>query len=766
MSRAKETKLYRTFVKGLITEASYLTYPEDASFDELNTVLSRKGSRSRRFGINYTSSDIINDTTLYGNDYAQNEFVWKAVGNKSYRNILVRQFGSKLRFFDLSVDPTADGLIADSVDLSTHIRPGASATDLNTSFCMFASGRGYLFVVNSSIEPLVISYDPTTLLFTVQEISILTRDFEGLNDGLANDEEPATLSKEHHYNLQNQGWVTGSQSATVFSPVTLNGYTYDSGFSYINPFGYSTGTAYQASTSENPIFKFQAKLGRYPGNNKQWWVARAEADDTTTGVKAGDFLPETLNRLYSGNNRSPKGHYVLNAFRKDRSSVSGISGISIEDLNIRPGAVSFFAGRVWFAAEGTVYYSQILDGTTAIKAGLCYQEADPTAEDISDLIDSDGGVIPIPESDSIVRIIPFAEGMVVFATNGVWFISGGNSPFTATNIAVSKISPIGTNSPLSVVETDDIILWWSEIGIQALQQSSGQFGPIAGKFGNTNISEQTIQTFYNSIDAAVKPYVKACYDNKNNSIYWIYASEDVTKTFVYDSVIIFDLTLQAFYPWKFSSLANGPEVTGIYLDIGMLTQTTEENVLDGIETVVDSGITVTDGVFSTDIRPTNVTLITSIPSQGFVFSLVINTSYSDWQSFDNIGAAYPSYIYTGYELNEDAMRRKQIIYLVAHFKRTEDGEGGGLSSCEFRAAWDWSNNSNSNKWSAPVEAYRPRKRPSGTLADYVTGFDVVTSKNKVRGSGKSVQFRFGTSEIGKNFDILGWAVAFTGNTEP
>lgn len=55
MSRAETTKLYRTFVKGMITEASPLTYPEDASYDEDNMILYRKGNRSRRLGIDFES---------------------------------------------------------------------------------------------------------------------------------------------------------------------------------------------------------------------------------------------------------------------------------------------------------------------------------------------------------------------------------------------------------------------------------------------------------------------------------------------------------------------------------------------------------------------------------------------------------------------------------------------------------------------------------------------------------------------------------------
>jgi hypothetical protein len=44
-------KQYNTFVKGLVTEAGPLTYPENASLDEENFVLNRDGSRQRRLGM-------------------------------------------------------------------------------------------------------------------------------------------------------------------------------------------------------------------------------------------------------------------------------------------------------------------------------------------------------------------------------------------------------------------------------------------------------------------------------------------------------------------------------------------------------------------------------------------------------------------------------------------------------------------------------------------------------------------------------------------
>ncbi len=50
-------KVYRSFIKGLVTEASPLTFPENASIDEQNFVLNRDGSRSRRLGIDYEAMD-------------------------------------------------------------------------------------------------------------------------------------------------------------------------------------------------------------------------------------------------------------------------------------------------------------------------------------------------------------------------------------------------------------------------------------------------------------------------------------------------------------------------------------------------------------------------------------------------------------------------------------------------------------------------------------------------------------------------------------
>lgn len=753
MSQAKTSKLYRTFVKGLVTEASYLTYPEDTSLDELNTVLSRKGNRTRRFGMNYNTGSSF--PRPYDRSSAKTEYMWTAVAQKPGLSFLVVQNGADVRFFDRSIQGFIEGLKPFSINLQDYARPGVA--DVSRSICSIASGKGYLFIVSESIEPLVVEYSPATNALTITTIAILARDFEGLPDGLQNDEEPSTLTKEHHYNLQNQGWVTRRQSTSGPTPVAnLNGYSYYSQVYAYDPDNYYSVSAYQSDFTLNPIYKFQSKIGRYPGNNKQWWVARADADDPDKGQKAGDFLPEVLDSLFSGNNRAPRGHYILNQFRKDRSALSGISGLPVEDVGTRPNSVTFFSGRAWYASGSTIYYSQILDTTSASKAGLCYQEADPTAEDISDLIASDGGVVPIPEANHIEKIAPLSNGVMVFAQNGVWFISGGDSAFSALNISVSKVSPIGTKSPGSIVETDGTIFWWSEIGIQAIQQASGQFGPIPGRFGNTNISEQTIQTFYNNIPPTSKSAVKSILDERNNVVYWLYSSTD---SFVseYDSVLCFDLSLQAFYPWKFSMLSNGPRINGIFLDSGYVESGFTTNVTNNNVVVTASGANVVETRSDVSIKPSSIQYLVQVPGAGLTLASPMSFNFVDWESFDGVGATYDSYLLTGYELNNDAMRDKQIVYLFAHFRFTEDEFGNNQSSCKMTARWDWAGERNPRKWSSEAEVYRPRT---------INLTDVVVSKNKVRGNGKSVQFRFGCSERGKTFDLLGWSVGYSGSTEP
>ena len=208
MSQSRTTKLYRTFTRGLITEASYLTYPEDSSFDELNTVPTRKGNRFRRLGMDY----LLSNATIrpYVALNAKAEFMWRSVASTPQLTYLVVQNGNEISFYDRAKPEFNANKKPFVIDLNAFTRPGVAT--ITTQACRFASGKGYLFIVNPDVEPLVVTYDPKLDNIVVTKVAILARDFEGMRDGLANDEEPSVLSTSHFYNLLNQGWVNSKTS--------------------------------------------------------------------------------------------------------------------------------------------------------------------------------------------------------------------------------------------------------------------------------------------------------------------------------------------------------------------------------------------------------------------------------------------------------------------------------------------------------------------------------------------------------------------------
>jgi hypothetical protein len=503
-----------------------------------------------------------------------------------------------------------------------------------------------------------------------------------------------------------------------------------------------------STPSPDPVVQYFNIIGRYPANNQQWWLARSDLDDATRDLKAGDFMPELLQKMYMGDMHAPRGHYILNAFYKDRTTISGVPSIAVESIAERPSSVSFFSGRVWYACNSVVYFSQILQKKE--QAGKCHMDADPTSETISDPVATDGGVIPIPEASKIIRLVPYAGGILVFSYNGTWFITGTASGFTALDISVNKISPIGCRSASSVVVTDNAVMWWSDIGIMGVtEKGQGQLSAVTSHLNSLNISEPVIHSFYNSISDAVRAEVIGAYDGKANVVYWLYRSEDMPAR-QFDRILALDLGLDAFYPWKFSSITDGPVIKGMFVG------------------TKDSSYTV-----PTDIRPTQIKYLTmtggiDASQAALSISQVRSGLFVDWHGYDAVGVPYDSYMETGYELFDDSMRRKNITYLFTYLTRTEtsadeDGIADYPSACDLTVKWDWSSSSFSNKWTDAVSVYRNNR----LLFDSPdTGFGMVISKNKIRGNGKAIQFRYGTSEPGKNFDLNGWAVEVSGDPVP
>lgn len=220
MPQAKATKFVRSFVKGLVTEAGYLNYPEDASKDELNTLLHVRGNRTRRPGLDFEDDSTATNFTGFTDTDVTNEFFWRSVDNDSSLNFLVVQMGNNVYFYDASFNPLSGGRKAYVLNLSSFKSPTATLEDVKTTRCDFAVGKGFLFIVSQFCDPISLEYDKDTDTFNSVRIILQVRDFDGVDDGLANDAEPTFLSAEHNYNLKNQGWVrSGSNSVQPNYPI-------------------------------------------------------------------------------------------------------------------------------------------------------------------------------------------------------------------------------------------------------------------------------------------------------------------------------------------------------------------------------------------------------------------------------------------------------------------------------------------------------------------------------------------------------------------
>ena len=743
-------KLYRGFTKGLITEASPLTFPENASLDERNFVLNRNGSRSRRLGLDYEGGYTLTATGFSSaaiQTGKQAFYKWDTPGGDTTVAIGVIRILDKLWFIDLLTNAPSTNLLngGSSITLS-----GLGTGEIET-----ATINNKLIIVSEDLTyPVLLAYNSTTDVVTQSNITVEVRDIWGVDDGLLVNNRPSTLSNAHKYNLRNQGW-----SPTV-----------------------------QTSTGADAIDRTFTQLTVYPSNADTWITGKI------TNPSSGDFEKydgDTLERNSTSNYQVAKGSYVLDAFNRgtERVSNSGISGLPLDQEQGAFSTVASYAGRIFYSGvnssitsgdsrspnySGYVFFTTVVTGDD--KLGICYQEADPTDANINDLVTLDGGTIQIPEATQIVKIVSSQASLLVFADNGVWEVYGDTGGFIATSFQTSKVSTNGVKNAKSIVNVNGNFVYWSKAGIYLLTPDAA-----SGRFTAKSISLTTIQSLFLDIPTVGKNYCKGFYDEKENRVRWLYNDSDTytTANYInkYNKELVLDLTLQAFYLNEFSSLASNSPYIADYIEIpGYSVSSEDSNVLVGVEEVI---ITAGDKVIVTEdvvaSRSTQFSYLT-IRGTSFTVSKFTNKSFTDWQTAGSgTGANYLSYLITGYELFGDILRDKQIPYIFFYFTRTEDGftsDGTMLqidnpSSCLVLAQWNWANSANSGKWGNQFQAYRLLRNyiPSGAADSFDYGDAVIVTKNKLRGSGKTISLKI-QSEAGKDMQILGWGVTATATSKP
>lgn len=203
MPRQVATVVNNSFARGLITEATGLNFPEGAVTDSDNTKFEKVGRAVRRRGIDVELNAIAKEYTEQ--DGIIQEYVWNSVSKTGGFTFLVVQIGASVYFYELTLNQALSaGELPSSIELNEYRAPGAG--NISTIPASFSSGNGMLFCAHPCCDPVVVRYNDEEEVFQIARIRILIRDFEGVEDGLGVAESPNTLSKEHNYNLKNQGW--------------------------------------------------------------------------------------------------------------------------------------------------------------------------------------------------------------------------------------------------------------------------------------------------------------------------------------------------------------------------------------------------------------------------------------------------------------------------------------------------------------------------------------------------------------------------------
>lgn len=238
--------IQNSFVGGLKTEATGLTFPENACIDTDNCVFSLVGDVLRRGGIDYeTNSSLHSQST---SSVAVSTYRWRNAGGDGTSEILVCQVGTTLTFYRSSAATITSPLSTQNLsqDVTLTAIDGQSG-DASQVECQYADGNGYLFIFHPYCDPLSLSYDPVLKTITPNTIAIQIRDLTGVPDGLGLGGNPQFLSTRplvldtnHQYNLMNQGWAqndvntagqvlhsTSSAAQIVTSPVGSPNYFAD-----------------------------------------------------------------------------------------------------------------------------------------------------------------------------------------------------------------------------------------------------------------------------------------------------------------------------------------------------------------------------------------------------------------------------------------------------------------------------------------------------------------------------------------------------------
>lgn len=747
---------FNSFVKGLITEASVLNFPEQAAREIENFELNKDGTLFRRKGFGFEPDYVYIDTLLSEEDVADglvSEYVWDDPAGQAGEKYLVVQTGDTLRFFNLNVEGISQfGLIGTITLPSTNHALNSSS---------YAAVDGKLVIATGDQQVYLVTYNTTTESFSISSFRLQSRDLWGISfpPSDANPTaRPGYSDQRHLYNLQNQGWNASRR---------------------VSP-----------SQFDDPAFRVAYHLGYYPADADTVWSGMITVPDGSTPLETFSFSAyrENLNASSS----TSKGTFIIDLLNRGPSRTqaiinnksafpeSGIAGLTTVADQTTTGAsvVAEYAGRVFYAGFGPtingdvrspdlssfIAFSRLVRNTNDF--GKCYQEGDPASRDSSEIVDTDGGLIRISGATGIKKLVVAGKNLLVLASNGVWAIEGGSEyGFTASNYKVDKISSFGAVGADSIVTDGSKVFYWSSDSVYVIARS--QLGDLEYQ----SISEPLIESFYEGIQSVPKSQAKGIYDKITKKLRWIYPGNTEFTAGSVTKELVFDIVISA---WSVNTIYNLSTTTvhNMFASSPFTTTTVLNEVLVGADEVFAGAEQVTLDKVEVTSELQSIKYIGLVNTGGSIKMTIAwfnDDQFTDWRGVTGTGIDAKAFLMTGAMTAGDSSVHKQTPVMVVHMFRTENSINGDYklenqSGCLMRTMWDWAVSSNSNKFSPLFQVYRYRRHyiPDTAPGVYDNGFELVSSRNKLRGRGKAVSL-YMESEPLKDCKIAGWNLSLNGN---
>lgn len=726
--------------RGLVTEQTPLTPVENSTTDELNMNIELDGRRVSRKGLAYLSnrdtahpSNNISHLSNYPDTGNWSSFVWENPSSMTGVSFLVLQTyhasSAKINFLVLNDLFSID-------NQSSQVNVTTTDGSLIAGLLDYTVLDGVLYITGPNVEPIKITASFTESVSTPyytystsrQSSDIKIRDFKFLSDSYKS--EVLAPDNNRKYDTYNAGWTdparddygTGAGDSTAYPPLTGR---------------------WHSSKESDGTFDYSDFIETNKGNTRVSGGRAIISLHINDGadVTRSDFFDEV-------EGLTPTSDYIETAN----------TSLNVGDLKLR--YCESFAGRIFYAGHphedmsNKIYFSQVVE-ENGNQAFDCYQKNDPTAEILSDPLDSDGGVISIQSMNGCTGLKSFADSILVFGVSGVWAIRPGSSGlFSANSYSIEKISDYGTNSFRSVVVVEDKVFYINKFGVNAISRDAN------GNLVYTNISREVIQKYWKANYSPITQDVIGEYDPLNKQVHWLF-SEDSNS--VRTRCLVLDIRNNAFLPWTFDSslkvrdmfyyTANVTDNATSFEDYGAQPGSSQE-LPRMMYIVKDSGLlpddtTMTNGTsaFINDTwniadmsAPVNVDLKTySTSEEGVTFSSYIESTPNFYGDMHN-----------------DKDTKEVVVYTEKdsefHFPFPDNFSSYNVETetrVNVKHSWDFEDFENSQAGYEPYDSERIETTPAGTLADntYVFHKDISIKRLKFRGRGKALKLRFESDGI-------------------